>query len=332
MKNPELINPEFLKFVSSDFFDFITLVFAGLLSWSLNTAFMGWFSDYLGIKGLNFNFKQVIWGLDVDNNKNLSSKKTNDYILHKGNEGESSSYNSKDKGKGRDTSDSNDNSRVSGRTSRTELNDAQWEAQCRIIRHGLSALEKKDTFLSPHEVYAKTALSKINMYTEEQLKNILNEKKQVNLKLDPYAVKREFASVGKGHVRVNKESYRRSLLLTREGPEREATTREILKKEGVLEEFILTENQKSIVKDSLIKLKRITEHNKKYGTDIPANGFLPGQPDSKLTNVENNMLIYIIEKDNDASFHVKSRVFNGNIYGALNRDGTFIEYLERKSK
>lgn len=38
-----------------------------LLGWTLNTGLMAWFAEYLGIKGLNFNLKQLIYGFDTLN-------------------------------------------------------------------------------------------------------------------------------------------------------------------------------------------------------------------------------------------------------------------------
>jgi hypothetical protein len=41
---------------------FLNNVALGLLGWIINTATISWFSEYLGVKGINFNLKQFIFG------------------------------------------------------------------------------------------------------------------------------------------------------------------------------------------------------------------------------------------------------------------------------
>jgi len=48
-----------------DYCEFWNNVEIGLLGWTLNTVFIGWLSEYLAIKGINFNLKQFIYGYDT---------------------------------------------------------------------------------------------------------------------------------------------------------------------------------------------------------------------------------------------------------------------------
>ena len=48
-----------------EYCEFGNNVALGLLGWTINTAAIGWLSEYLGIKGINFNFKQFLFGFDT---------------------------------------------------------------------------------------------------------------------------------------------------------------------------------------------------------------------------------------------------------------------------
>jgi len=50
-----------------EYCEFFNNVAIGLLGWTINTATIGWLSEYLGIKGLNFNLKQIIYGFQTIN-------------------------------------------------------------------------------------------------------------------------------------------------------------------------------------------------------------------------------------------------------------------------
>jgi len=74
-------------------------------AWTLNTGIIAWLTDYLGIKGLNFNLKQFIYGLDT---LNISPGYSEDNFKPKLYNAMDSLYNSNpskglDKGKGIDT-------------------------------------------------------------------------------------------------------------------------------------------------------------------------------------------------------------------------------------
>ena len=47
-----------------DNLDILNNIGIGLLSWTINIAIIGWLTDYLGIKGINFNFKQLFFGFN----------------------------------------------------------------------------------------------------------------------------------------------------------------------------------------------------------------------------------------------------------------------------
>ena len=48
-----------------EYCEFGNNVAIGLLGWTINTATIGWLSEYLGLKGINFNLKQFLYGYDT---------------------------------------------------------------------------------------------------------------------------------------------------------------------------------------------------------------------------------------------------------------------------
>ena len=48
-----------------EYSDFLNNVAIGLLGWTINTGLMGWLTEYLGIKGINFNLNQFIYGFET---------------------------------------------------------------------------------------------------------------------------------------------------------------------------------------------------------------------------------------------------------------------------
>lgn len=51
-----------------DYCEFWNNLGIGLLGWTINTAAVGWLSEYLGLKGINFNLKQFLYGYDTMGN------------------------------------------------------------------------------------------------------------------------------------------------------------------------------------------------------------------------------------------------------------------------
>ncbi len=55
-------------YISGDFIidskDILSNIAVGFLSWITNTSMVSWFSSYLGIKGINFNLRELLCGLD----------------------------------------------------------------------------------------------------------------------------------------------------------------------------------------------------------------------------------------------------------------------------
>lgn len=67
--------------ISGDFHisytEFWNNVGIGLLGWTVNTSIFGWLSEFLGIKGINFNLRQFIYGfhtIGVNNDYSYESK------------------------------------------------------------------------------------------------------------------------------------------------------------------------------------------------------------------------------------------------------------------
>jgi hypothetical protein len=50
--------------LSLDYSDFFGNVSVGLLGWTINTGLIGMLTEYLGLKGINFNLHQFLFGLD----------------------------------------------------------------------------------------------------------------------------------------------------------------------------------------------------------------------------------------------------------------------------
>jgi hypothetical protein len=87
-----------------DYCEFWNNVGIGLLGWTLNTATIGWLSEYLSIKGINFNLKQFLYGYDTMGADDGSSSKDFKAKLYNAMESDDGSDPSKyiDKGKGID--------------------------------------------------------------------------------------------------------------------------------------------------------------------------------------------------------------------------------------
>nr|YP_008965311.1 hypothetical protein [Rhynchosporium agropyri]AHC02308.1 hypothetical protein [Rhynchosporium agropyri] len=48
-----------------EYCDFFNNIGIGLLGWTLNTGIIGFLTEYLGIKGINFNLRQFLFGMDT---------------------------------------------------------------------------------------------------------------------------------------------------------------------------------------------------------------------------------------------------------------------------
>jgi hypothetical protein len=92
-----------------EYCNFFTNIGIGLLSFTLNTGFLGLLSDYLGFKGINLSLKEIIFGFDVAEVANPSSfplKKADNakikvFLAMESNDDVSNSSDNLDKGKGK---------------------------------------------------------------------------------------------------------------------------------------------------------------------------------------------------------------------------------------
>ena len=95
-----------------EYCEFWNNVAIGLLGWTINTAVIGWLSEYLGIKGINFNLQQFLYGYhtmgpgDSTSSKDFKVKLYN--AMESGDEPEPGKP--LDKGKGIDKGSDDDNS------------------------------------------------------------------------------------------------------------------------------------------------------------------------------------------------------------------------------
>jgi hypothetical protein len=93
-----------------EYCNFLTNIGIGLLSFTLNTGFLGLLSEYLGLKGINFNLKQFIFGFDaIEVGKSSSfplkepdNVKIKVYLAMESNDDVSNSSGNLDKGKGKE--------------------------------------------------------------------------------------------------------------------------------------------------------------------------------------------------------------------------------------
>ena len=87
-----------------EYCEFLNNVGIALLAWTLNTGIIGWLTEYLGIKGINFNLKQFIYGFDTMNvGHESSAKNIKSKLYHAMESDEESNPNKRlDKGKGVD--------------------------------------------------------------------------------------------------------------------------------------------------------------------------------------------------------------------------------------
>jgi hypothetical protein len=92
--------------VSGNFYieycEFWNNVVIGLLGWTTNLSLIDWFSEYLGLKGINFNLNQFLYGYDTMGAGNSSTVKDIKAKLYNAMESEQGSEPNKhiDKGKG----------------------------------------------------------------------------------------------------------------------------------------------------------------------------------------------------------------------------------------
>jgi hypothetical protein len=87
-----------------EYSEFSNNVAIGILGWTINTATIGWLSEYLGIKGINFNLKQFLYGYHTTGADDSYSLKDFKAKLYNAMESDDGSDPSKqiDKGKGID--------------------------------------------------------------------------------------------------------------------------------------------------------------------------------------------------------------------------------------
>jgi hypothetical protein len=98
-----------------EYCEFGNNVALGLLGWTLNTATIDLFSEYLGIKGINFNLKQLLYGYDIMGAGDSYSSKDFKAKLYNAMESADGSDPSKqiNKGKGIDRGSNDDNNESS---------------------------------------------------------------------------------------------------------------------------------------------------------------------------------------------------------------------------
>lgn len=87
-----------------EYCEFWNNVAIGLFGWTINTISISWLSEYLGLKGINFNLKEFLYGYDTMGSGDNYSSKNFKVKLYNAMESDDGSNSSKqiDKGKGID--------------------------------------------------------------------------------------------------------------------------------------------------------------------------------------------------------------------------------------
>jgi len=80
-----------------EYSDFLNNVAIGLLGWTINTGLMGWLTDYLGIKGINFNLNQFLYGFETMKVSETTKMGETSSVLE---DGKPKLYNAMDSGEG----------------------------------------------------------------------------------------------------------------------------------------------------------------------------------------------------------------------------------------
>jgi len=158
-----------------EYCEFGNNVALGLLGWTINTAAIGWLSEYLGIKGINFNFKQFLFGFDTMGTGDNSTSKDFKVKLYNAMESGDGSGSSQQTDKGK-IIDKGSNDSVGGDKSPDNVNSAEqkdevsyWQAQTIYYSNGLKAITKPQ-YLWTKEEYAYVV--QIDQAWKESKKNL----------------------------------------------------------------------------------------------------------------------------------------------------------------
>lgn len=308
-----------------EYSEFFINVAIGLLGWSVNNSFIGLLSEFLGIKGINFNLKQLIFGLETlkEDGTSSSENKPKLYLSMESNE----QLNSSGKPNKLSTGSKDKPISVSSRsTTPLENSKEYWEAQCKVFKDGLSSLGKSDDLLTSGEQHAKRELSRLNMYTQEEMEKAYYENVRNMEYPGDYEFQRRQGVLNK--LSRTAEMQTESFKLKEEIRLAELAESNLSKQASV--EALLKE--KSTISDSLSKLKKIAEYNYKNNTNIPVSSGIPGDISSKLTKAENDCLVKLINKDAHAPLDVRNRIINKTIQGNINTQSVIFDYLEKKIK
>lgn len=109
-----------------EFCDFWNNIGIGLLGWTINTGLIGWLTEYLGIKGINFNFMQILFGFDTMKvgDTNISKPSTLEEVKPK-------LYNAMDNGEGSSSDKKSGSSKGSSRDRTRDIRFHPYPRNCR---------------------------------------------------------------------------------------------------------------------------------------------------------------------------------------------------------
>ncbi len=167
-----------------DYSEFGNNVLIGILGWTINTAVIGWLSDYLGLKGINFNLNQFLYGYDKMGGGDSSSSdfKVKLYNAMESNDGQDSSQHI-DKGKGINTGNTKGNGSCGDKfpDNKDELRDEvyHWQIQTIPVKDTLNNLYKTKHLWTEDD---KTNVAELEAGLKELSRNISTSIKDLQAK------------------------------------------------------------------------------------------------------------------------------------------------------
>jgi len=299
--------------ISGDFHieycDFWTNVGIGLLGWTLNTGLIGLFTEYLGIKGININLNQFIFGFETMNSGGVTKVDGRPSSAEVLEDSKPKLYNAMDSGEGSSTGNvSNKGKDVeTPKPSEDTANAEYWKAQKKIYEDGLKAKDKLGVNLTDDERYAVQQLIRINEYDRKKIEDSLSEvKRNVNFPLH------------------DKESVR--LENVRLGLSRDAE----LRKKGFNADVFKIEEQN--LNSATTKLQNIAEYNRKNHKHIGIKKQVASDNIIPFTDTELECVVKRINNDPNASAETKKMVETGTIIANIGPNNLVLKYLENITK
>jgi hypothetical protein len=303
----------FIKYsISGNFYldlsDFWGNVATGLLAWTINNGIFNIFTEYLGIKGINFNLHNLFYGFDkikvnvishTENNKSFVKLSNTNSVVFDDDESTSNSNSVK----AEDYNNHSDEEKYScpypPNSPSPILNSHYWKEQLWLYERALDI--KNRIILTEDHEHARDQLMLIGEYNKKQIEEgIVDIKRNIRECL------------------VEESDKRRSKVLS----QILASSREMK-----------TENERLILSSIKDKLMGIAEHNRTHGTQYTM-GFRYLSEDYRLTIAEREFLRKKILEDPNALDVLKRQAGPEDILfrRAVFTNSNLVKYLEEVTK